>query len=136
VAHARYLADLAALYHASPSLWAGDPDPSGFAWIDGEGATDASVVAWLRRGGAPGMAEEVMVVVQNGASTARRRYRLGLPSPGEWQIVLDTDAVQYGGAGIGQPSVDATAVPWGGQPASALITLPPLSVLFLRPAGG
>ncbi len=135
-AYARYLADLAALYLASPPLWARDADPSGFAWIDGEGTTDASVVAWLRRGGLPGEAEEVMVVVQNGASTARRRYRLGLPSPGSWDVALDTDAADYGGTGADQRSVRAEGTPWGGQPASAVLNLPALSVLFLRPSRG
>ena len=131
-AYARYLAELGAIYHASPSLWARDPDPEGFAWIDGEGAADASVVAWLRRGGLPGVPEEVTVVVQNGASTWRRGYRLGLPEVGAWQVLLNTDAPEFGGAGIAPGAIVATASPWGGQPASALVTLPPLSVLFLR----
>jgi 1,4-alpha-glucan branching enzyme len=133
-AYARYLADLAALYHASPSLWARDAEPDGFAWIDGEGSTDASVIAWLRRGAAPGGAEELTVVVQNGASTPRRRYRLGLPVAGAWQVVMSTDAPEYGGGGRKRPSpINATATPWGGQPASAVLTVPPLAVLFLRP---
>jgi 1,4-alpha-glucan branching enzyme len=136
-AYALFLAELSAVYHASPSLWARDADPEGFAWIDGEGTTDASVVAWLRRGALPDASEELTVVVQNGASTARRRYRLGLPSAGRWEEVLNTDAERYGGTDVGNPGpIDAEARPWGGQPASALVTVPPLGVLFLRPAAG
>ena len=136
-AYALFLADLAALYHSSPSLWAGDSDPEGFAWIDGEGTTDRSVVAWLRHGVLPNGTGDLTVVVQNGASTARRGYRLGLPAAGRWEVVLNTDAERYGGAAVGndQP-IDAKARPWGGQPASALITVPPLGVLFLRPTAG
>ena len=134
-AYARYLADLTALYHSSPSLWARDHDPSGFEWIDGEGAADASVVAWLRRGALPDVAEELTVVVQNGASTARRRYRLGLPVAGDWDVLLDTDATEYGGTTtVGPGPIKAVAEPWGGQLASALVTVPPLTVLFLRPS--
>jgi 1,4-alpha-glucan branching enzyme len=134
-AHALFLADLAALYHSSPSLWAGDPDPDGFAWIDGEGTTDASVVAWLRRGALPDVAEELTVVVQNGASRARRGYRLGLPAPGQWEEVLNTDSERYGGTDVvDRRPIEAEARPWGGQPASALVTVPPLAVLFLRPS--
>ena len=44
---ARYLADLGALYRSEPALWAADPDPEGFAWIDATDA-DASVFAFLR----------------------------------------------------------------------------------------
>jgi 1,4-alpha-glucan branching enzyme len=135
-AYALFLAELSAVYHASPSLWARDADPEGFAWIDGEGTTDASVVAWLRRGALPAAAEELTVVVQNGASTTRRRYRLGLPAAGRWEEVLNTDAERYGGTDVGNPgAIEAEAKPWGGQPASALVTVPPLGVLFLRPAG-
>ena len=135
--YALFLTDLAALYHASPSLWAGDSDPDGFAWIDGEGTTDRSVVAWLRRGSLPDADAEVTVVVQNGASTARPAYRLGLPLAGRWDVVLNTDAERYGGTGVGNAEpIDAAPVPWAGQPASALISLPPLGVLFVRALAG
>jgi 1,4-alpha-glucan branching enzyme len=136
-AYALFLADIAALYHSSPSLWAGDSDPDGFAWIDGEGTTDRSVVAWLRYGVLPNGTGDLTVVVQNGASTARRGYWLGLPAAGRWDVVLNTDAERYGGTGArnDQP-VDARARPWAGQPASAVITVPPLGVLFLRPMAG
>jgi 1,4-alpha-glucan branching enzyme len=136
-AYSRFLADLTALYHSSPSLWAGDPDPAGFEWIDGEGVTDVSVVAWLRRSSMPGRPEELTVVVQNGAATARLGYQLGLPVAGAWNEVLNTDSEHYGGTNVGNGGqVMAEAVPWGGQPASAVVTVPPRGVLFLRPASG
>jgi 1,4-alpha-glucan branching enzyme len=76
-------------------------------------------------------------VVQNGASTARPRYRLGLPLPGNWDEVLNTDSRHYGGSDLGNGGrVLAEPRPWGGHPASAVITVPPLGVLFLRPAAG
>ena len=134
IAFARLVDDLGALYRSSPALWAGDPDLAGFAWIDGDGATDASVLAWLRRGRLHAPAE-LMVVVQNGASTARGGYRLGLPLPGPWEEVLNTDSEHYGGTNLGNGGqVIAEARPSGGQPASAVVTLPPLGTLFLRPA--
>ena len=135
IAFGRLVDDLGALYRRSPALWAGDPDPEGFAWIDGEGTNDASVVAWLRRGPAPGLPDEQMVVVQNGASTLRRGYRLGLPLPGIWEEVLNTDSEHYGGTNVGNGGqIVADGSPWGGQPASATVTVPPLGTLFLRPA--
>jgi 1,4-alpha-glucan branching enzyme len=135
-AYARLVDDLAALYSSSSSLWAGDSDPEGFAWIDGEGATDPSVVAWLRRGAVPGAShDEVTVVVQNGAARPLSGYRLGLPVAGRWDEVLNTDSARYGGANVGNGgSVMAERQPWGGQPASALVTLPARGILFLRPA--
>ena len=135
-AYARLFADLAELYRSSPSLWAGDSDPGGFAWIDGEGTTDPYVVAWVRRGTVPGMLrDELTVVVQNGAATPRQGYRLGLPVVGRWEEVLNTDSATYGGANVGNGgAVLAEPRPWGGHPASAIVTLPARGVLFLRPA--
>jgi 1,4-alpha-glucan branching enzyme len=135
-AYARLFADLAELYRSSPSLWAGDSDPGGFAWIDGEGTTDPYVVAWVRRGTVPGMPrDELTVVVQNGAATPRQGYRLGLPVVGRWEEVLNTDSASYGGTNVGNGgAVLAEPHPWGGHPASAIVTLPARGVLFLRPA--
>ena len=76
-----------------------------------------------------------MVVVQNGASTLRRGYRLGLPLPGPWEEVLNTDSEHYGGTNVGNGGrILADEGPWGGQPASAKVTVPPLGTLFLKPA--
>jgi 1,4-alpha-glucan branching enzyme len=137
IGYARLLDDLATLYHASPSLWAADDDPAGFAWIDGEGTADPSVVAWLRRGALPGMAEEMTVVVQNGAATVRRDYLLGLPVAGRWAELLNTDSAYYGGTNVGNGGVVlAEAEPWGGHPASARVTVPARGTLFLRPVAG
>ncbi|MEO8251190.1 MAG: 1,4-alpha-glucan branching protein GlgB [Chloroflexota bacterium] len=137
IALLRLLDDLGTLYRASPSLWAGDSDPESFAWIDGEGVTDPSVLAWLRRGERTNRLAELMVIVHSGASTERRGYRLGLPLPGQWDEVLNTDSEFYGGGNVGNAGrIVADATPWGGQPASALIRVPPLGTLFLRPAAG
>ena len=63
-------------------------------------------------------------------------YRLGLPHPGRWNEILNTDSELYGGSGVGNlGSVVAEAVPWHGQPYSALITVPPLGAVWLEPAG-
>ena len=81
------------------------------------------------------MPDELMVVVQNGAATARSGYRLGLPLAGAWEEVLNTDSTHYGGTNVGNGGrVVAEGVPSGGQPASAVVTVPPRGVLFLRPA--
>jgi 1,4-alpha-glucan branching enzyme len=71
----------------------------------------------------------------------RHGYRLGVPAgPSAWQVLLDTDAATYGGSGHEVLVDGATSVapdpstPWQGQPASLLLTLPPLSVVVLGPA--
>jgi 1,4-alpha-glucan branching enzyme len=62
-------------------------------------------------------------------------YRIGLPVPGPWDEILNTDAVDFGGSGVGnQGQVWAGDETWHGLPASAQLTLPPLSVVWLAPS--
>ncbi len=127
---ARYLVDLCALYRSEPALWAADPDPDGFAWIDATDA-DASVYAYLRFDPASGSR---VAVVMNLTPLQRLGYRIGLPAGGRWAEVLNSDADAYGGSNMGNlGGVEAVAIPWHGLPFSAALTLPPLSVVVLRP---
>ena len=64
----------------------------------------------------------------------RHGYRVGLPRPGRWREVLNTDAEIYGGGGVGNPGgVVAEAMPWHEQSHSSTVDLPPLGVVWLTP---
>jgi 1,4-alpha-glucan branching enzyme len=64
----------------------------------------------------------------------REGYRVGLPRGGRWREVLNSDAEQYGGSGVGNMGgVHAEDLPWHHQPHSAAMTLPPLGVLWFAP---
>jgi 1,4-alpha-glucan branching enzyme len=128
-AFGRFLADLGALYRDSPALWAADPDPQTFAWIDASDV-EASVFSYIRRAG-----ESVLVVVQNLTPVARQGYRLGLPQAGHWEEALNSDSEHYGGSNLGnEGAIVADGTSWHGQPASAALTLPGLGTIVLRPA--
>ncbi len=131
-AFGRFVEDLGRLYASSPALWMGDHEPGGFAWIDASDA-ESSVYAWMRSGG-----DDVAVVVLNLASAARPGHRVGFPRPGRWVEALNSDSERYGGSGGGNTDGVAASAgePWRGQPASALLTLPALSGLILRPGPG
>jgi 1,4-alpha-glucan branching enzyme len=63
----------------------------------------------------------------------RHGYCIGLPFAGLWREVLNTDASEYGGSGLGNlGSVQATASPSHGMPASATLLIPPLATLYLQ----
>jgi 1,4-alpha-glucan branching enzyme len=67
---------------------------------------------------------------------ARHGYRVGLPRPGRWTEVLNTDEQRYGGSGVVNGAVEAeSGCPWHQQPQSALVDLPPLGVVWLVPEG-
>ena len=70
----------------------------------------------------------------NFAGVPHPGYRLPMPLAGEWEELLNTDALEYGGSGVGNMGVvQATDAPWGGLQASAVLDLPPLGALWLRP---
>ena len=72
--------------------------------------------------------------VVNFAAVPHEDYRIGLPRAGDWTEVLNTDAGDYGGSGVGNLGVVHTEdVPWHGMPSSARLRVPPLGAIWLRP---
>jgi len=123
--------DLNAIYRAEPALWEVDFSSDGFRWLEPNDAL-GNVFAFMRlaRDG-----ERPLVCVANLAPVSREGYRVGLPRGGEWQELLNTDSTYYGGSGVGNMGmVAAEERAWHEQPYSASLTLPPLAVLWLRPA--
>ena len=127
-----YVRDLGRLYQREPALWAKDPEPEGFCWIDCSDA-DSGVVSFVRRG-----AGQELLVVLNFTPVTRANYRVGAPRPGEYQEILNTDSASYGGGNTGNlGAVKTRDTPMHNQPHSLELTLPPLSGLVLRcPAPG
>jgi 1,4-alpha-glucan branching enzyme len=124
--------DLNQVYRDHPALWSQDLSPAGFRWIDANDAA-GNVFSFLRFP-ADGSGD-VLACVVNFSGAPHHGYRLGLPSTGRWQEVLNTDAEQYGGSGVGNlGGVDADDQSWHGLPASAVLSLPPLGAVWLRGA--
>ena len=72
-------------------------------------------------------------MVANFSAVPHEGYRLGLPSAGTWDEVVNTDAEGYTGSGVGNlGSVTAVDGDHVGQPAYADIVVPPLATLWLR----
>ncbi len=124
--------DLNTLHREEPALHEGDCEPWGFRWIDCQDR-EGSVVSVLRRGEDP---QEAVAVVLNFTPEVRRGYRVGVPLPGTWRELLNTDSRHYGGSDVGNlGAVFAEPVPCHGFPQSLCLTLPPLGALFLKPRG-
>ncbi|HJU04680.1 MAG TPA: 1,4-alpha-glucan branching protein GlgB [Nitrospiraceae bacterium] len=128
----RYASDLNRLYQAEPALYQADFDWSGFQWIDFSDA-DHAVIAFLRRARDP---ENSVICACNFTPVPRSGYRVGVPAPGWYRELLNSDADLYGGSNIGNGGgLASEAIPWHGHPHSLLLTLPPLSVIFFKRAG-
>ncbi|GAB2801259.1 1,4-alpha-glucan branching protein GlgB [Actinoallomurus bryophytorum] len=125
----RLVRDLNRSYVASGALWTMDAEPEGFSWIDADDVA-GNVISFLRYAsdGTP------LACVVNFAGVPHDDYRLGLPRTGRWREVVNTDAYDYGGSGVGNfGAVEATGEPCHGQPASALLRVPPLGAVWLAP---
>ena len=117
------------LYRSEPAMHELDCDPAGFEWVDCNDH-EASVVSLLRKSSKD---EDAVLVVCNFTPVPRDNYRVGVPQAGFWREVLNSDAAEYGGSGMGNMGGKETeAVPQHGRPYSLTLTLPPLSALYLK----
>jgi 1,4-alpha-glucan branching enzyme len=123
------VATLNRLYVENSAMWQLDHDHRGFVWIDG-GNADANLLTFLRydEDGSP------IAAVINFAGHPHHDFKLGLPKPGKWIEILNTDAVEFGGSGVGNfGSIDANSGGTHGQPHSANISIPPLGAVWFKP---
>jgi 1,4-alpha-glucan branching enzyme len=126
----RWMQDLNRLYRSTPALYQQDFTADGFEWIDCNNA-DQSVIVYLRKGRTPG---DVALIACNFTPVPRENYRVGAPRGGLWRERLNSDAIDYGGGGIGNfGAVEASPLPSHGQSHSLTLRLPPLAVVILTP---
>jgi 1,4-alpha-glucan branching enzyme len=126
----RFVQDLNKLYLAEPALWQADHDASGFYWIDCADREN-SVLSFVRQNSER---TSELVVILNLTPVPRPKYRVGLPRPGRWREVLNSDAAIYGGGNIGNlGGVVSEDFNCHHQSYSAEFTLPPLSVVAFMP---
>jgi 1,4-alpha-glucan branching enzyme len=126
----KLVSDLNVLYKKENAFWEKDFTNDGFAWID-IGDTENSIVSFIRKGKDPG---SLLVFVGNFTPIVRNDYRVGVPREGTYQVLLNSDAKEYGGAGYGNATTLSThREPWQKQPFFINLSLPPLGVLILKP---
>ncbi|HEX2851155.1 MAG TPA: 1,4-alpha-glucan branching protein GlgB [Acidimicrobiales bacterium] len=118
------------VYRDEPALHEVDFSPEGFRWVDASDV-DSNVLSFLR------YSEDrsrVVACIANLSPVPRYAYRVGLPRAGAWRELVNTDAAEFGGSGVGNGGqVWAADEPWHGLDHSADVTLPPLGVLWLAP---
>jgi 1,4-alpha-glucan branching enzyme len=122
----RLIGDLNQVYRSRPALHARDCEAEGFHWLVVDDAA-RSVFAWERR--APNA--KPVAIISNMTPIPRYDYAINLSEEGRWREIINSDAVIYGGSGIGNGGqIDA------GASGAALITLPPLATIMLEPIRG
>ncbi|TVR00962.1 MAG: 1,4-alpha-glucan branching protein GlgB [Desulfovibrionales bacterium] len=128
----RWVQDVNQTYRAQPALYELDFQQEGFSWVDCNDA-DQSVISFLRRGACN---QDLILVVANFTPVPRENYRVGVPRGGFWREILNSDAQEYGGSGLGNMGgVEAAPLPSHGHYSSLALTLPPLGVVYFKSDG-
>jgi 1,4-alpha-glucan branching enzyme len=128
----KWVRDLNCLYRTEPALHETDCQPPGFTWIDCHDA-DHSIVSYSRRARS---ADRTVIVVCNYTPVPRHGYRVGADHPGSWQEILNSDALEYGGSGLGNfGGLTTVPVAMHGRAQSLELTAPPLGMVCFRHEG-
>jgi 1,4-alpha-glucan branching enzyme len=120
--------ELNRLYRDLPALHSVDFEAGGFQWIDCHDASQSvlSYVRWGKDG-------SFVVVILNFTPVPRNGYRLGVPRPGHYSEIFNSDSEYYWGSNTGnEGAVFTEELPWMGFEQSILVTLPPLGALILQ----
>jgi 1,4-alpha-glucan branching enzyme len=120
----RLMADLGKLYISDNSLWKWDHKHEGFSWIDCNDYL-SSVLSYIRRG-----PDGYLVCVCNFTPVVRKDYRVGVPEPGMFREVINSDSEYYGGSNVGNGEIVSTVSgPQHGYDQYLNLVLPPLFVV-------
>ena len=122
--------DLNALYKDETALYEYQFDSKGFEWIDLNDHRNSSV-SYIRRGRSEG---DFLIVVCNFTPIPREKYRIGVPAMGDYDLILNSDDKKYWGSELKiESSYSAIEAEQHGRNFSIALTLPPLSVIVLKP---
>jgi 1,4-alpha-glucan branching enzyme len=125
----RLIADLNRLHKCEPALHEVDFEWQGFEWLESNDAA-ASALSFLRRARNP---EDCIVAVCNFTPVLRENYRVGVPRPGFYREILNTDSSFYEGSDAGNAGgVQAEPIPWNERPYSLKLKLPPLAAMYFK----
>jgi 1,4-alpha-glucan branching enzyme len=120
---------LNAFYFLNPALHQVDFHYTGFEWVDFHDV-DNSIIAFLRRAEDP---NDFLLFCCNFTPVVRHKYLFGVPEPGFYEEVLNTDSEHFGGSNAGNAGgVTSTPVAAHGREHSVSVTLPPLAVVAFR----
>ena len=84
----RLITDLNKLVKIQPALHEVDFEWQGFEWIDANDS-DNSVYSFIRRGKNP---DDLVIAILNATPVVRYGYHIGVPRPGHYEEILNTDA--------------------------------------------
>ncbi|MEZ6058260.1 MAG: 1,4-alpha-glucan branching protein GlgB [Planctomycetaceae bacterium] len=127
----QFVGDMNRVLREQPALYDLDFEAGGFAWIHADDAAH-SVYSWCRysRSG------ELLVVMMNMTPVPRQIYRVGVPRPGHYAEIINSDSHLYGGTDVGNlGGLNTEPVAMHSHSQSLQVVLPPLGMLILKHQG-
>ncbi len=122
-----YTAEVNRCYAGHPAFWQADDSWQGFAWISNDDY-EQNIIAFRRMG----QGGNEIVVLCNFAPVKRENYRLGVPQPGVYEELLNSDSTCFGGWGNRNGPIETENIPLHGHPQSMAVTVPPLSTVYFQ----
>ena len=124
-----YCAALLDFYRENPALYALDYEPEGFEWINNISANE-NMLVFLRRSS---IEEQTLLAVVNFSNLAYKNHKIGVPFPGKYKEILNSDAEAFGGEGNVNPRVKNSRMDECDElPNSIKVTVPPLGISVFR----
>ncbi len=125
----KLVSDLNALYANEPALYETDFDAKGFEWIDCQNR-DESMISYLRKSK---NSDESILVCCNFTPIVHREYRIGVPEPGTYREIFNSDSNFYSGTNVGNGvPVESEQVEAHGREHSIRLSIPPLAAAFFK----
>lgn len=128
-----YMRVLNRFYTSNPALYEVDDSWEGFEWLNADDAIH-SVIAFARRAKTlPEQGGEVLLCAFNFTPSAWENYRIGVPLPGNYIEVLNSDEERFGGSGlVNTQAVRSESIVWNGRDDSIAVRLPPLGAVYFK----
>ncbi len=124
-----YVKRLNNIYISTSALWELDHKENSFQWIEPNDASH-SIISFVRRGFS---VEDVLIVICNFTPVVYGKYRIGVPYPGEYKQIFNTDLEEYGGSGQSNKTfIGSESVYWHNLENSLEVKVPPLAMIILR----
>jgi len=123
-----YVKELGAFYLKTPALWEIDFSWDGFKWIS-DSDRDQNTIAFIRTD----KKGNNNISLINFSPIKRDDYRIGVPTPGTYTEIFNSDLEEYGGWGNkNRKEIKAEEIPMHGYPYSVTLTAPPLAIVCIK----
>ena len=120
-----FVRELNRLYQTEPALYKLDQSPEGFEWINNTTYL-RSICAFIRKTENP---EDTLLVFCNFDTIPQARYKFGVPYPGTYKEILNSDDDKYDGYGmVNTREITAKEEECDGREHSISIKMGPVSV--------